>query len=154
LAAMLLPALSRAKQKAQDAQCKGGLHQIIVAAHLYADDNQNTFWNTGGGSIPNGGRWTIDPTSVVLLKPDEGNAYWALGYYNYFKNRKVFGCPSVGKFVDRWWEDGLQAWPAEFWGDSGYGMVRTLLVPYTDRNTQYGQNARGPLKVSSYLSPA
>jgi prepilin-type N-terminal cleavage/methylation domain-containing protein len=154
LAAMLLPALSKAKEKARDISCRNNLHQIQLAAQMYADDFQNTYWNTGNGGLPNGGRWTLNPTSDALLKPDDGNAYWALGYYSYFKNRKVFGCPSVGKFVDRWWEDGLQTWPVDFWANSGYSMMRYLLVPYTGTGTQYGPNAKGPLKVSSYISPS
>jgi prepilin-type N-terminal cleavage/methylation domain-containing protein/prepilin-type processing-associated H-X9-DG protein len=160
LAAMLLPALGKAKEKAKDIQCRNDLHQISVAALLYADDFRNTFWNMGdadndgiSGDLPNGGRWTRTPTTDVLLPPNDGDAYWALGYYTYFKNRKVFGCPSVGKYVDRWWENGLQAWPLEFWADSGYSMMRNLLVPYTGANSQYGTSAKGPLKVSSYISP-
>ena len=38
LAAMLLPALSRAKQQGQSAKCKSNLHQIGVAMAMYRDD--------------------------------------------------------------------------------------------------------------------
>jgi len=41
LAAMLLPALSRAKCHAKGAQCLSNLKQVIVAATLYADDYKN-----------------------------------------------------------------------------------------------------------------
>src|SRR6266487_3028868 len=82
LAAMLLPALGKAKDKAKDIQCRNGLHQIQVAAQLYADDFQNMFWNMGdankdgiSGDLPNGGRWTLNPTSDVLLPPNDVNAY-------------------------------------------------------------------------------
>src|SRR5689334_43721 len=39
LAAMLLPALSRAKQKALGIQCLSNLKQLALAWTLYADDN-------------------------------------------------------------------------------------------------------------------
>jgi type II secretory pathway pseudopilin PulG len=43
LAGMLLPALSRANQKARMTQCLSNLHQIGIGLKLYADDNQQTF---------------------------------------------------------------------------------------------------------------
>ncbi len=39
LAALLLPALSRAKQQAQSTQCMSNGRQLMVAWHMYADDN-------------------------------------------------------------------------------------------------------------------
>src|SRR5262245_48364779 len=96
LASMLLPALSRAKDKAKAAQCTSNLKQVGLAGVLYADDNQNQFFHLGDGNMPNDGQWTANPRSDVLLAPDNGLAYWALGYLNYFaKNRKVFRCPAA-----------------------------------------------------------
>jgi len=43
LAAMLLPALSRAKQGAQMTQCLSNLHQIGIGLKLYVEDNQQTY---------------------------------------------------------------------------------------------------------------
>jgi prepilin-type N-terminal cleavage/methylation domain-containing protein len=42
LAALLLPALSRAKASAKRTQCISNLHQLSVAVHLYATDNSDT----------------------------------------------------------------------------------------------------------------
>lgn len=158
LASMLLPALTNAKEKAKGAQCLSNLRQIALAGRQYADDNRDTFFCAAGGAFPNGGEWFINPRSTVLRKAvsDRGavddDAYWALGYYQYFAgNRKLFACPN-GKVVDEWHDAGLY-YPKEYWANSTYGMCQYLLVPYSGTGTQYG-NARGPLKTSSYFSPA
>jgi prepilin-type N-terminal cleavage/methylation domain-containing protein/prepilin-type processing-associated H-X9-DG protein len=43
LAAMLLPALSRAKLNAQRISCLNNLRQSAIARHIYTDDNQGKF---------------------------------------------------------------------------------------------------------------
>src|SRR5215470_8528043 len=40
LAAMLLPALVGAKERARRASCKSCMRQLIMAVHMYGDDNQ------------------------------------------------------------------------------------------------------------------
>lgn len=58
LAAMLLPALGRAKSKAHRIQCINNQRQISVALHLYVDDNRDSFpiypdWAAYGGKRGN-----------------------------------------------------------------------------------------------------
>ncbi len=130
LAGLLLPALAKAKDKAKAAQCQSNLKQIGITFTMYADDNNNKFFANGvvGGqaSIPNSGQWTASPRSEVLLPPDSGDAYWALGYLNYFaKNRRVFRCPSC-VHPDEWHDGGLY-YPTEFWLNSTYGMYGQLV---------------------------
>ena len=100
LAALLLPALSKAKEAAKSAQCISNLHQISLATKLYADDNTDTFYCDANGVMANGGEWTANPNSSVLLAASDDAAYWALGFYACFAgNQKLFGCPD-GKVVD------------------------------------------------------
>jgi prepilin-type N-terminal cleavage/methylation domain-containing protein len=43
LAAMLLPALARAKETARRIGCLNNLRQLAIASHLYVDENQGTY---------------------------------------------------------------------------------------------------------------
>src|SRR5437870_4448007 len=43
LAGMLMPALSKAKQKAHMSKCLSNLHQIGIGMKLYVDENSDTF---------------------------------------------------------------------------------------------------------------
>lgn len=146
LAAMLLPALSKAKERAKAAQCLNNLKQIGIAGLMYASDNRDTFFHLGGGAIPNDGQWTANPRSDVLLTPDNPYAYWAIGYYEYYgKNRNLFRCPSC-VHPDEWHDDG-RYFPTDFWKNSTYGMARFLLRAYdSTAETE-------PKKLSSYQQP-
>jgi prepilin-type N-terminal cleavage/methylation domain-containing protein len=73
LAAMLLPALARAKAAAKRTQCVGNLHQMGVALILYADDNDGMaaransphWWQVLAPNL--GARNSADFTKVKLL---------------------------------------------------------------------------------------
>ncbi len=52
LAAMLLPALSKAKAKAQAIQCASNVRQLSPATQLYASDNGDGLPNTGQNAGP------------------------------------------------------------------------------------------------------
>ena len=153
LASLLLPALIRAKASARATACRNNLRQIGIAANLYADDNNDTFFCLQGGSVVYGGQWTMGPNSTALRAPTDFDAYWALGYYKYYSgNQKLFGCPE-GKLVDEFRDLGYN-YPHDYWANSTYGLCQYLTMPYNDTGTQYGPGTRGPLKRTGYLSPA
>jgi prepilin-type N-terminal cleavage/methylation domain-containing protein/prepilin-type processing-associated H-X9-DG protein len=57
LAAMLLPALSKAKERAQRIKCMGQMKQILLSTHLYVLDFNDilpyTSWSSGTYDVPN-----------------------------------------------------------------------------------------------------
>ncbi len=73
LAAMLLPALSRAKQQAQGAKCISNLKQLSLAWIMYAGDNRSYF--------PPNGDETSQPASLTDPKGQPGGplAQWCPG---------------------------------------------------------------------------
>jgi len=92
LAAMLLPALARAKAKGQQIKCISNEHQHSLAYHMYAEDNRDFYplhdgWGSAGGqkgtiftgnSLGYGS--AVDPTNRPLNK--------------YAPNVQVFHCPA------------------------------------------------------------
>ena len=77
LAAMLLPALSRAREQARRATCLSNLKQIGLAVHMYAQDSEDQFpANAADYSVTEGG-------SFALLHP------------RYTRSLGIFVCPSA-----------------------------------------------------------
>lgn len=56
LAALLLPALSRAKEKGRNSACQSNLHQIGIALRMYADDDEQG-WLPGTAHIGTNDSW-------------------------------------------------------------------------------------------------
>jgi len=81
LAAMLLPALASAKQKAWTISCVSNLKQIGLGLKMFADDNEERYPQSGGSITWN---WA-DPAS-----PTNG---WMQQIYSYVQNTNVFHCP-------------------------------------------------------------
>src|SRR5437870_10090502 len=93
LAAMLLPALSRAKLKATCAFCRSNERQLTLAWMMYADDNNDKIieWDLGGGfwygpDPPDFVKGT--PTSKAMEQVVKG-----------LKNSRFYKyCPGIGAF--------------------------------------------------------
>jgi len=137
LAGMLLPALSKAKEKAKQTKCINNLKQIGLATGMYAEDNNDYFHHLGPNvnnvSAPNHGQWTLNPRSTAQLAPDHSLAYWGIAYLKYIGTAKeIFRCPSA-RNVDEWRETGLRYAP-EFWLNSTFGLNQFVIAePGTSR---------------------
>ena len=92
LAALLLPALSRAKQKGQQAVCLSNLNQIGLGVQMYLNDSADHFPDRRDlkSSLPGGFRpWTSWP-------PSDPRAGWAAtNFQSYSPNLNVWSCPTA-----------------------------------------------------------
>src|SRR3989475_12003251 len=78
LAAMLLPALAKAKAKAQQTYCLNNMKQLALATHLYVDDNS---------------QWM--PPMQDLITPGGFETSWRSYVFNFVgKNTQVYDCPA------------------------------------------------------------
>src|SRR5437867_4623688 len=116
LAAMLLPALSRGKERAHITQCVSNLRQIGVGIKMYVDDHGNAFplwsnkasWDTGHNELDF--QWY----SIGLGGNDADASHRFMAsatnrpLYSYLKASEVFRCPA-----DKGQEEG------DLWGLDG-----------------------------------
>ena len=89
LAAMLLPALSRAKQKALQMKCVNGLRQMGLASIMYGNDFRD---HLPYGMMVCGSFWNITPEQVDIWKSLLGTKG------DNFTN--LFNCPASGSIKD------------------------------------------------------
>ena len=150
LSALLLPALSRAKEKAYITQCLSNLRQLGVGIHLYVNDNQDRFppW----GTAP----WVPPP-----VPPEFKDYHLGLGGYDaakeftfmaaaidrplypYIKPSNVFRCPA-----DRGQEEDPAA-IGVFWKPTNF---ETLGCSYHYNACYWGNDTLEPLDDIYLLS--
>lgn len=123
LAALLLPAMSNAKIRAQGIQCLSNMKQLALAWEMYSSDNGGKLvWNYGGGlagTDPRQPNWAAgwmtmdDPGSTSNSRSDnwdtkmfmDNNAFPHGAFLgSYLQNPAVFKCPGDKTQVKIWGE--------------------------------------------------
>ena len=141
LASMLLPALSKAREKARCISCVNNLKQLGTTMIMYADDNDD-FYVPAMMMNPGGGNWTF--------------AFWPslLEYYTFGKLpegggvmvfQKTFACPSGG----RQFNTTTDVRDRNFYG-IGYAYPKYLYHKDKLTDSQYNKG----LKVSNIRNPS
>jgi prepilin-type N-terminal cleavage/methylation domain-containing protein len=113
LAGLLVPALSKAKTRAQTIQCLNNLKQLHLAWYFYADDNNDRLawnWPSADGGRGDAPSWVSgylayetmavaaprysDSTNTLLLVP---GGYGSIGAYT--KTPAIFKCPADKSWI-------------------------------------------------------
>ena len=123
LAAMLLPALNKAREKARRVGCLNNLRQIGIGLGLYADDYNEWFPRCG----------SADPDQLCLDPPKYthgGFAQYAALLVNkgYLKTTKIFVCPS-----DKVDGGGQAVYPADSWSTLDWYNISYFYVSKLNR---------------------
>jgi prepilin-type N-terminal cleavage/methylation domain-containing protein len=94
LAAMLLPALSGAKERARVAGCLHNQHEIGIAFQMYRDDNQTKFPPIGPGNFQGFQVGGGDPDRTNPALTSGTLAATNRPLWHYAPNRELFRCPA------------------------------------------------------------
>jgi prepilin-type N-terminal cleavage/methylation domain-containing protein/prepilin-type processing-associated H-X9-DG protein len=135
LAAMLLPALSRAKAQGNSAACKNHLHQMSLAMRMYVDDARYYPW---------GAYYTNNGLNSGIYWEEVLQPYYRLAWTN-----RAFHCPAYGGYIQR---------PGDFAPSRDYPGGATSGVPlggygYNEAGT-WGKNlGLGSMSTPQYRSP-
>jgi prepilin-type N-terminal cleavage/methylation domain-containing protein len=97
LASMLLPALAKAKNRAQAVKCVNNLKQLAIIGALYADDNDDRLASNGRGDSANVPTWVGGSFEGDL--PDNTNSFLMTDprrslFGPYLKAYELYRCPS------------------------------------------------------------
>lgn len=112
LASLLLPALSRAKVKAQQANCSSNLRQMGIAFNFYAGENKDILPDYTSIK-PNGG--LADPAN-----PDDRQYFWyekirrAITSQQVVTNFAAWECPTARVLAERYVRRGRFAYSGDF----------------------------------------
>ena len=88
LAALLLPALTGAKERARRVNCKNSQRQVLLALHLYADDNEQRL-PSGAPNVPK----PADDDHLPVISEATSNAL-----VRYIGNQRLVHCPSFAEY--------------------------------------------------------
>jgi len=114
LAAMLLPALAKAKERAKRTQCLSNLKQVSLATSMYANENRDSLppmsWvDSTGATIYPAWLWDVPTNSINMMLQN--------GF-----SRNILFCPSYAeKNTDAYWTGAWAGYPGYL--SLGYGFA-------------------------------
>ena len=165
LAAMLLPALSKAKVKAQAIECMGNSRQLMLAWIQYYNDNNDQLVNNYGGSLVEKEviqqtyrSWVNDYMSwgtATLGVPITNNDGMTLApFYKYAGSPRIYKCPADYYVSTAQKAAGIDSRPRSYSMNSFFGAYNAPEIgPVTTANNMYPAY-RQFLKAGQLINPA
>ena len=161
LAAMLLPVLTKSKEKAMAAGCLSNTRQIAMGVIMYAGDNQDYFpriypWWTGPPyknslGLACGGEWFCpDPTIANQLDP---NTIAPL-LTSLIPNNNTWVCPKRRRGSDYLTPTGIQNGDPSITGFLSYGFNEIGVFGGPDPDTGQMQNSMAKFKAANVQQPS
>jgi len=92
LMAVLVPALSKSREKVKDISCRSNLKNIGLAVLMYLDNYDRKL---PPANSANGFLWYNTAGVMFTPKTATGDTYWGVYYFDYAKEPTIFGCPSL-----------------------------------------------------------
>jgi prepilin-type N-terminal cleavage/methylation domain-containing protein/prepilin-type processing-associated H-X9-DG protein len=152
LAALLLPALARAKTKAKQTACINNMRQIGIALVMYVGDYgqyPSCFWSAGGSTPPGNNTYVWQPRLLSLMGG----------------NRKAFSCPAARP--ESGWDTNVNSTIGNVIGEDGkinpFGIKETsnFSLGYNDWGLSQGlalgmggDVGSRPIKDATVIKPA
>ena len=133
LAAMLLPAVSKAKGKATKVSCVNNQHQLNLAVRMYVDDNRGVF--------------------PLRTRKD----FWPSQIYNGYKDPHLLVCPNDGPNPQSWEGEDPTHYPADGKPRSyiynGWNDYMSATLSEADMGTYMHGTYPGSIKEPAILHP-
>ncbi|MDQ0289215.1 DUF1559 family PulG-like putative transporter [Oligosphaera ethanolica] len=117
LAAMLLPALSKAREKARAISCTSNLKQLGLGCRQYLDDFPQGIWY-----LTSNARYQNPDSSYTTT----GSMYWFVSIYPYVGDVKTFSCGSSS--AAKWKGEGAYYQQHYGWNHKGSGAADSSYV--------------------------
>ncbi|MFA6817075.1 MAG: DUF1559 domain-containing protein [Lentisphaeria bacterium] len=139
LAAMLLPALSKAREKARNITCVNNLKQIGLGAFMYSEDSEDTLPSTC---------LTTGYCNAEAANVTSNTTLWAAALNDMVNNAQSFVCPAESTGIISDWNETSSTYNLGYGANPAYPIILTVIDSPTEC-ILYGDIWNGPAATTT-----